>query len=451
MSLIVWALLIFSSGPAFAQVLEPAEVQKSVLAHFPLIQEAQLKPLESKANLNSAAGDFDTKLKVKTSNRIDEKYDYQFIESSVEKQLGGTGLKLFMGYLQGLGRIPAYTGLYETPAAGEGFVGFSMPLLRDRSIDQSRFQLTTAKIENQIAEQEVELKKTFYIYKALSSYEKWRLAYAKYTLKKKLVDIASERQTMLEKRAHAGDLENYRLVDNQRSVDKRNEELLAAELELENARVQLSLYFRSPSGEPIDLKDRIPAIYNRRVVAKNDFEIELHRLPQAQMIDAEISLNKETEKLNRNQSLPSLNLEATTFQRLSGDADGKPTRYQVGIQFELPFENRKARGKAEASKYKIQALEYKKTYFKSELSAHLEQLYSTARLHSERTVIIEREVKGAQYVAEAERKRWKQGEADLFVVALREQEAADAETRLRMAEYEVAQSELDRKLILNQF
>lgn len=451
MSRLFFVLLVVLVSRSYGFVLEPGDVQKAVVENFSLLQEARLKPEESKANLTSATGDFDTKLKVKTSNRIDEKFDYQFIESSVEKQIGGAGLKLFMGYLQGLGRIPAYTGLYETDSAGEGFVGVSVPLLRDRKIDQSRYQLSVAKIENEMASQELELKKSFYIYKALSAYEKWRLAYAKYGLKKKLVDIASDRQTMLEKRVHAGDLENYKLIDNQRSVDKRNEELLAAELELENARVQLSLYMRSKSGEPIDLKQRVPAHFDRRDISKKDFEIEPQALPQAQLIDAEISMNKEVEKLSRNQALPALNLEATTYRRLSGEADGDPTRYQVGLQFEIPVENRKARGKAAASQYKIKALEYKKTYFKSELEAHLEQLFATARLHSERTLIIEREVKRAQFVAEAERKRWKQGEADLFVVALREQEAADAEARLRAAEYEVAQSELDRKLILNQF
>lgn len=436
---------------AWAQVLTAGDVQTSVLANFALIQESHLKASASAATATSANGEFDTKLKAKSSNRIDEQYDYRILETSLEKRIPSTSLKVFTGYAQALGNIPAYTGRYETGSAGEAFVGLQLPLLRDRSIDEARFQLLNAELERKMASLDLTIKKNFYVYKGLSAFEKWRLAYSKHQIKQTVLRIANERQVMLDKRVRAGDLERIKLIDNQRSVDKRNEERLAAELELAMAQLNLGLYYRPTSDGSVNLKTFTPSARSVAVARKDEFRIEFQRLPQAGLLDLEISSSRQAEKLNRSLALPDLVFDATAFQRFSKIRDYNPNRLQVGLQLEIPLENRKANGKSAAADFKAQAIEKRKAYLELEMQTSLEQLFETARLNAERALVIERELQGAQLMAEAERKKWQRGDTDLFLVAIREQEAADVEARLRTVEYEVAQAELDRKFLLNQF
>lgn len=59
---------------------------------------------------------------------------------------------------------------------------------------------------------------------------------------------------------------------------------------------------------------------------------------------------------------------------------------------------------------------------------------------------ISRELKNALTMGSAEVKRWNQGASDLFIVYLREQEAAETNIRRWTALYEYLQYSLDAKL-----
>ncbi len=243
---------------AQAEVLTSEDVTRSVLRNYPLIVEAEQKSTSAREKLSATTGEFDTKLKVKAANRAESKYEYAHLETALEKMLPYQGLTVFAGHRRGLGSIPAYTGKYETSSAGEIFAGLSLPILRGRATDQARTDRTVAGLEADLTAVEVRLKKNAFVYKALSTYQKWKLTHRKERIYSSLLKIAEDRQVMLDKRVRAGDVERLKLTDNQRSINKRKDEWLDVRQDLEGLNAVLGLFVRTPEGEPRDARDFSP-------------------------------------------------------------------------------------------------------------------------------------------------------------------------------------------------
>jgi outer membrane protein TolC len=438
--------LALLASAAYAQMLSPAELKTAVLKNFPLVEEASLKAQAAGGDLIASEGAFDTKLKLKVDDRIGEKNSYFASETLLEKQLSTAGLRVFGGHYRAKGQVPDYTGKYATSNSGELVAGLEIPLLRNRSIDAARTELLAAQRGLEISEQELVLKKNLYVYKALSTYEKWRLAHIKKVIRGTLLNVAEERGKMIRKKVAAGDVEQLRVVDNDRAVNKRQEELLAAELDLTVATSALGVYFLNESGRPVDLQAYNPPPYEE-LGEPTVRGVELNRIPQLSILDSELTLTRQRESLAANQRLPGLNFLVSGHRDLSPVTGVEPRRLQLGLQLEIPFENRKGTGKESAERAKALALEQQKLHTENELRATLAQAEASIRNAWERSKILKNELDNAQTVVNAERRRWAHGDSDLFVVTLREQDLADVQMKLWTAHYDYQQAKLDLGLI----
>ena len=440
---IILTCLLFSTH-AFA--LTAQEVTKSVIVHFPLIQEAELKAKSAEGEQTAAEGSFDTKLIFKSRNRIEDKYDNNYFEATLEKQTAFNGMSLVAGHRQGLGNFAEYDGKYRTSGAGEIFAGLSFPVLRNLKTDEYRTNLKLRNIEKEQANLEVKLKKMVYVHKALSLYYKWILETQKLKITKSIFELAQQRHDMIERKFKAGDIEKFKVTDNQRAIDKRNGDIFKNEIELNKIRAQLSVYLRDQHGSPVNiplesnpenylLKDESP------LIAEN-----LMLNPQIKILEFEREKLK-LESLFYDQSrLPGLNLELLGAKELSQNDPYDPESLQVGVKFDFPLENRKAEGKTVSYNYKVMALEKNKQLLESELSQQLSFFIKASSDSKIRWEIITREFEGSKKMAEAEKKRWSQGASDLFIVNLREQDVADVDIRRWTALYDYHQYFLDARL-----
>ena len=448
--ILLFAALTLSQHGSAVELLSPERVQQSVLKNFPLIEEAERKREAARERELATRGEFDTKLKFKAANRIDSKYEYQHLETSIEKTLPIQGLTVFAGHRQGLGNVPAYTGKYGTSSTGEVFAGLSVPVLRNRGVDSARLDRSLARIDVEVADTEVRLKRNAYVFKALSTYQKWKLTHQKWRIYRDLLKLAEERQVMLDKRVQAGDVERIKLTDNQRSINKRKDELLELEQELEGLNAYLGLYVRDPAGEPIDVATYRP---EESVPRPSDVEfgVDVSHNPQLQVLDRQLEQVMQEEDFGRNQMLPQVNLDAQAIRDVGDSADYDRHRWQVGVSVEIPLENRKGSGKRSAARAKRLALEQQRRYVRNELVNVLKRAARQIHLASERTKLITQELENARLLAQAERKRWMRGDSDLYIVALREQDTADVEAKLWTAYYEFEQLQLDARLSLASF
>jgi hypothetical protein len=440
-------VFLLSFAVARAEVLTADQVTKSVLANFPLIAEAESKNVATREKLAATRGAFDTKLKLKTANRTDSHHDYAHIETSLEKTLAFQGLTVFAGHRQGLGDIPGYTGKYETSSAGEIFAGLSLPILRGRGINEARTDRAVAELEADLTAVEVRLKRNASVYKALSTFQKWKLVHRKERIYSALLKIAEDRQTMLEKRVHAGDLERLKLTDNQRSINKRRDEWLGVRQDLEGLNAVLGLFVRAADGEPRDARDFTPDDAAPRP-SDLHFGGDIDQNPQVMVIDRRLEQLHREEALGKNLMLPMLNVEASTTRDLDPDGYYDKQRVQVGVVFEYPLENHKGTGKRNAARASVVAAEQQRRYLRNELSNTLRRAEVQIHIATERSKVLARELDNARVLAEAERRRWAHGDSDLYIVTLREQDVADAEAKLWTAYYEFEQLQLDARLAL---
>ncbi len=439
-------LLVCLLSMHWAYALTEEDVTKSVLQHFPLIEEADLKAEAARGELTAAEGAFDHKLTFKSRNRIEEKYDNQYFETTLERQTAFGGTSLVAGHRQGLGHFPAYDGKYQTSGAGEIFAGLSVPLLRNLRTDEFRTDLRLKQIETKQAKLQANLKRMVYLHKALSYYYKWILETQKLKINRGLFDLARARQEMIEKKFRAGDLEKIKVTDNQRAIDKRSGEVLKNEIELNKIRAQLAIYLRDAQGNPLPVPQESNPEF---VLQKRESALisrDVSRNPQLELLSLEREKLKLEGAFYDQSRLPGLNVELLGAKELSANDPYDPERLQVGVKFDFPLENRKAEGKTVAYDYKLRAIDKNRQYLESEILQQLSFFLGAGTDSKARWEVTSREFEGARKMADAEKNRWSQGASDLFVVNLREQDVADVDIRRWTALYDYHQYHLDARL-----
>jgi outer membrane protein, heavy metal efflux system len=428
----------------YSYALTEEELVHSIVNHFPLIEEASLKLESSRNEVIAARGAFDHKLKIKSRNAIEEKYDNSYIESTIEKQTTLGGLSLMAGHRQGRGLFPAYDGKYETSGAGEIFAGFTLPLLRNLQTDEMRTDLLIAKLDKNIAKAELELKKNIYIHKGLSLYYKWLFSNQKVKIREDVLSIAESRQEMLEKKFSAGDIDRLKLTDNKRSIDKRKDELAKARLEQRDARTELALYYRDQTGLQKDLGIEKLPVDDIKPLSDQSFEQKL--LPQLQIIENELKILDSRKNFYSQSKLPGLGIEVLGARELSPNDPYDQDRLVIGVRFDYPLENRKAEGKTVSSEYKYLALKKQRDFLHDRLKREYEFSVEVVNTSKQRWSFTSEEFKKTLVIAQAERTRWNQGASDLYIVNLREQDAAEADIKRWTVWYEYHQSILDARL-----
>jgi hypothetical protein len=147
------------------------------------------------------------------------------------------------------------------------------------------------------------------------------------------------------------------------------------------------------------------------------------------IIENELKIRELEKKLWSQSQLPGLNLEVIGAKELSSNQPYDPNNLQVGVKFDFPLENRKAEGKTTASEYKWKALERQRTYAEQELRRLFNFSMEAIRLSKKRWEFTSGEFEKTTNLAKAERTRWNQGASDLYIVNLREQDAAEADIK----------------------
>ena len=440
-------LVLFLFHNFDVMALTEEQVIKSVLTHFPLIQEAELKAKSSEGDLTAAEGAFDYKLIFKSRNRIEDKYDNQYFETTIERQTALGGAALVAGHRQGRGNFPSYDGKYETSGAGEIFAGLSIPVLRNFSTDEFRTNLKVKQLENKQASEQLKLKKLIYVHKALTLYYKWVLESQKLKINREIYELAKLRHSMIENKYKAGDLEKIKVTDNLRAIEKRNGEVVKNIIELNKVRAQLSLYVRDSLGGPQSLSEETAAelilAHPEQALAEN---LTTSNNPQISILQLEKEkMNAEFEFFDQSRK-PGLNLELLGAKELSPNEAYDPQSMQIGLKFDFPLENRKAEGKTVAFSYKVQAIEKQKYFLEQELAQQFNFFKQASNQSKERWEITSREYESTRKMAEAEKSKWSQGASDLFIVNLREQDVADVDIRRWSALYDYHQYLIDAKL-----
>ncbi|WP_197440339.1 TolC family protein [Polystyrenella longa] len=432
----------------FSETLQLLDVVRSVHDTYPALEILYLERQIANGKQLSAWGEFDTKLKGFSENQPSGYYQTYRQNAEVYQPIYHGG-EFFGGYRIGRGDFEPWYLERQTNDGGEFKLGMRVPLLRNREIDNRRAELWRATYERQRVQPEIRSNLIYFVRDASVAYWTWVAAGQQVKVYEAALELSNKRNSKLKRRLETGDLDPPVFQDNVRSLRLREAKLIDRKRKLDQSAVKLSLYYRSPGGDPLlPVPALLPELQNLELIPSGELEVGLQKAlasrPEIQVINAEIRKFSVDYAEARNDLLPNLDTQIQGKQDVgeptSSKRDKSEFELEAGIYVEVPLQRRKARGKIQTSSAKIAQLNIKREFLKDKIIAEVQSAYAGVKAAEER---IEKAVEArelAEYISEVERRKFDLGRSDLLAVFLREQyaiEAADGEIESRL-EYQLA-------------
>ncbi len=411
------------------------DVIDSVHASYPLLKAAFLSRQVADGELISTRGAFDLKFKGGgTSAPLGYYKTYRF-GVGVSQPLFSGG-ELFGGYKIGRGTFQPWFGERQTNDGGEFSAGIAIPLAQNRRIDERRAALFRATFDRNSVEPDIQTQIIAFVWESSYAYWEWVAAGRNYQIAQSLVEIAQKRNKGLQKRVDVGDLPRIELTDNQRLIVSRQEALIAARRKLRQSAIKLSLFLRTPDGQPIVPSDiHLPTMFpHADSVDPQDMEDDIARAmsnrPELRYLDflrrqLEVDLNQA-----RNLVLP--NVDAVVFASkdvggpTSSKRDKTPLEFEASLQVNIPLQRRKALGKIQAIEGKLAQLSAKIQFTQDKVRTDVQEAYATLTAAFERIGKALESLELARTMEQAERRRFDLGNSNMLMVNLRELATASA-------------------------
>jgi cobalt-zinc-cadmium efflux system outer membrane protein len=415
------------------QALALPEVINSALQAFPSLMAVQQRQAAAEGEYQAAQGGFDTQLKAKNSWSVAGLYENQNNEVSFEQPTTLGGASFFGGWRRGVGDYPIYEGKSLTADDGEMRLGVNIPLWRNREIDRRRASLQQAEWAQMIASHDYSQALLEVRRLATYRYWDWVLAGQRLQTAARLLAIAEQRDAGIRQRVAAGDIPEFEALDNQRVIIERRERKVAAQRLLEQAAIQLSLYWRDAQGEPVlptpeQLPDGFPGQepaaaqgFDKALQAARDHRPELQRLVlQSAQTETELDLQ-------RNQRAPGVDVSVMGAQDMGSGKD-KLNREElyVGVNVDIPLQRRVATGRAQVAAANLQRLKWERELQENRIAAEVRDALSALNAARQRLGLASQQQQAAKKLEEGERERFELGESTVLFVNLREIAHGDA-------------------------
>jgi outer membrane protein TolC len=432
---LLFLFFITSQKLQASQTISPEIVVDSTLKHYPKILAYYEKITETEGDVLQNQGLFDIKLKQKYQANTKGFYTNNNFDIVLEKQNAFLGSKVYAGYRKSYGNFPDYDNKYLTNNNGEYRLGASVSLLQNNMFDKNRLALANAKLNNQESKLQLAKMQAEIIKDAKQAYWKWFLYGKIYIIYQDLYQLALERDKQLQIRLQQGDIANIVAIENKRNILNRKNIMLEAKQDFLNSCFYLSLFYRQENGAPQNINEKtLPSsslpIKLNHITEKNleqDIQQAMQFRPEMQIL--KVKQNKEQNYLKqaKNMLQPSLDLSFETSQDLGkGSVTRKETVNNVKLDFDLPLQQRDAKGQEIKAEANIKYLSYEQQLLTEKIQIEIKQIGSYINILAEIYHNAEEEFKLSQKLATAEKERFKQGGSDFFLINLREQELARA-------------------------
>jgi cobalt-zinc-cadmium efflux system outer membrane protein len=426
--------------PVAGKTLTLDTVLQSAIESFPAMIAAARRQDAAAGGKLAAEGGFDTSVKLLQRSSVLGAYQNENFDIGFEQPTDIWGATFFGGYRRGVGKYPIYEEKSETGNAGEVRAGVIIPLWRNRTIDRRRANLAQAEINQLIASHDYDVQLLELQRIAAQRYWDWVLAGRRVAIAQDLLNIAEQRDQGLRTRIASGDLPPIEATENQRSILERRERVVAAERLLQQTAIQLSLYLRTPDGEPQlpapeDLPDHFPEpeVPTRRELTAAIDEA-LNRRPELKRLEQQRKHAEVERDMARNQRSPGVDLA------LSGAQDFGPSRtvfdtnfsfvnrteMYAAITVDLPVQQRVADGNIMTAEANLQRIAADYQLASDRIAAEVKDSRSALEAAAKRLGLARQQLIMARELEDGERTRFEVGDSNLMFVNLRELASGDA-------------------------
>jgi outer membrane protein TolC len=417
-----------------AEPLQLSEVLASVTNTFPLVRAAALQFDVAQGQLLSAEGAFDLKLKAASENGPLGFYEtYRQSAGAVQPLMFGG--EVFGGYRIGRGEFQPWYQERQTNDGGEFKAGLSVPLARNVNIDDRRAGLQKSAIDYSAADPQFRTAVIQTVQSASNAYWDWVAAGAREQIAVQVLELATTRNDGLKEEVRTGAKGQPVLQDNRRSILSREAKLIDARRKLQQTAAKLSIYLRSPVGEPLTptssqlpgfpvIEEPAEAIRSRLTQVALQTRPELRELDLAiERVDVEIAESENDLRPNVDAVLVGAqDVGAPTSKK----RDKSPFELEAAVLVDVPLQRRKARGKLTSLEAKRGQIAQKLQLTTDKVRTEIDIAFAALTAAYERVQRTAEARKLAEFMAEVEREMLGAGASNLLSVALREEQAADA-------------------------
>lgn len=426
---------VLLTHPAYALSLH--EVLESSRLHAPQIAKAQAALEGKNARVQEAQGAFDWELNSSLSQRTGI-YDGNYMDTQVTRRLSDSNARIYGGYRISNGELPIYEDYYNTSTGGEMNIGIAFALLRDRIIDEERFQFRDAVLAEKQQQAETYLVLLRTQHEAMRAYAQWLADAHVVRVMQELVGFAEERHSALKTQAREGDIARIYLTENEQNIARREAQLADARRELARAAQRLSIFYRDQKGQ-----SRVPETSDIPDLATHQAELHLNDVQLSEQIDRaqrlrpeQISIDFVTQReqnrrlLGENAMLPKLDFAIEGAQNVGRQAavdDGNEAL--IKLQLSIPLQQNVGEGRVRAADARLEELAAERQLLNDQIAADIRAIAAVAHETAEEISQTRREVEAAETMRQAEAQRFAEGDVDFFVLNMREERLADAKLR----------------------
>jgi len=397
----------------------------------------------AQGQLRSTRGAFDFQTFARIFDNPTGFYESTTIEAGFEQFTGLWGSTLFGGYRWTDGILPDYYADRRTDAGGSPNIGFKLPLLKNRAIDQRRRALQNAKLDVELVDPVIQRQYLDFVRAATAAYLNWIKTGKVLEVAERMLSLAEDRRLAIETRIEQGLEAKSVLLENDQWVLSRKIATIDARRDFEAASIALSLFYRNDEDEPLrPLRNQLPDTWPQISKAPEDLiapawkHASGHR-PELRIYELELQKLGVDKEYYRNQLLPSLDAYASASQNL-GDSLYKDTgevELKLGIEFRVPLQRNAAKGAASANQVKIEQMQKKAAFAVEKVFAEIEKGYVSLTASGEKLELSRDNRRMAETLREIEADRFRLGATNLLSLQIREQTAIKAEQSLLSAQY----------------
>jgi len=418
------------------QKIELKKILESVEKNYPKILALYQEIDAAEGSILAAKGFFDIKLRQTYLEKTKGYYDGRYSETSIVKRNEFLGSELYLGYRKSSHDFENHESRFYTSHEGQFKIGAKFSLLQNAMIDENRLKIINAKINAEESRLTLKNIKNEIKRDAKKAYYNWISYHEIYLINRELYDLAIKRNKQFEIRVEKGDLAPIILIENERNALSRKTAMYNALRDFENSSIYLSLFYRNENSEPIIPTDldcpRINNI-NKRIRKLNIEEFDqhfieaLHNRADLKLIKLEKEIEINNLKQAKNLYKPKLDIEVLASNDLSNE---NPTRKQskneVSINFEIPLQQREAKGEIAKTNARIDRINFEEKLLKESSKARLSQFKNSINAIFEINENLQKEIMLSIKLEDAEKIKFEKGNSDFFLINIREQNTASS-------------------------
>ena len=411
------------------------EVIQSITASYPLLQIAFYGRNVASGEQLSAEGAWDLKLKADANNAPLGYYKTYRNGTGFEQPLYGGG-EVFGLYKLGQGNFEPWYGNRETNMGGEFSAGVRIPLAQNRTIDERRAALWKANYGVGAVEPFIQAQIIEFIRAGTYAYWDWVAAGLNLRVSRELLELAEDRDDQIEAQVKSGARPESFLVDNRRLIVSRQVKLIEAQRKLQTSAIKLSLFFRSPDGQPIvPTESQLPKGFPQASTFPVDttaFDVAeaLNRRPELAELNFQYSIAAVDLRLAENQIQPELDANIWSAQDVGGwstpSGNKAPFQTEAGLNFSVPLQRRKARGKVAAVEAKLIQIATKRQFAENKITTEVQNAIVTIEAAYRAIDKARESVQLNEQMQNFEAIKLEKGDSDLLLLNLREAATFDA-------------------------